>query len=480
MRLRTALNDYKRDRGHGATGTASTVDGALSGQGERLVHVAPSGAIRDFSSSLSGLSGIDRSRFGIETGDRTFWFDELETVRQHYYRETTLVETEYDAGEFTVHQYDLTLGREHLTHVELRGSIPPEAHLVAFLTLAPEGQETRVGRLIHEGAGPLDGDAVEVFHREEHDYVTASTGLSDVRAQIPERFEELLNPDPVALPREGAINRYEDTHLSGDVVVTAPLERAGRGLRTTLVTSLADDDERDAALARLCDTAIEHAGADELRTVARERATVSVPEETRRKRTVRSDLRALDLLEAPSGARIAGPEFDPFFRNSGGYGYTWFRDDARISQHLLESSRDLGLGVDVEAFARAARFYCDCQQSDGSWPHRVWAVDGSLAPGWANARVEGRADSDEYQADQTALTVNFLATFLREYDEELPTADERRIREAVAAGVDALEEARGDDGLPGGVRTSGRTWPASSPTPPRRSSRRTPPSRARR
>ncbi len=277
MRLRTALNDYKRDREHGSAGTASTVHGALSGRGERLVHVAPTGGIRDFSSALSGLSGIDRSRFGIETGERTYWFDELETVRQHYYRETTLVETEYDAGAFTVHQYDLTLGREHVTHVELRGSIPPEAHLVAFLTLAPEGQETRVGRLIHEGAGPVDGDAVEVFHREEHDFVTASTGLEDVRAQIPERFEELLDPDPVALPREGALNRYEDTHLSGDVVVTAPLERAGRGLRTTVVTTLTDGDtDREHALDEIRECAIDHADADELRTVARERAAVSV------------------------------------------------------------------------------------------------------------------------------------------------------------------------------------------------------------
>ncbi|MFC7096268.1 glycoside hydrolase family 15 protein [Halobaculum marinum] len=448
MRLRTALNDYKRDRGHGATGTASTVHGAFSGRGERLVHVAPTGSIRDFSSSLSGLSGVDRSRFGIETDERTYWFDDLQTVRQHYYRETALVETEYDAGEFTIHQYDLTLGREHLTHVELRGSIPPKAHLVAFLTLAPEGQETRVGRLIHEGAGPVDGDAVEVFHRTEHDYVTASTGLEDVRAQIPERFEELLDPDPVALPREGAINRYEDTHLSGDVVVTAPLERAGRGLRTTLVTMLTDDDDREGALSRLRDCAIEHAGADELRTVARERTGLSVPDDTPRRQTVRSDMRALDLLEAPSGARIAGPEFDPFFRNSGGYGYTWFRDDARVSQHLMESSEALDLGVDPADLARSARFYCEAQQADGSWPHRVWAADGSLAPGWANARVEGRDDSAEYQADQTALTVNFLATFLREHGEGLSTADERRIRESVAAGVDALDEARGDDGLP--------------------------------
>ena len=450
MRLRTALNDYKRDRGHGAAGTASTVHGAFSGRGERLVHVDPAGGIRDFSAAVSGLSGIDRSRFGIETGERTHWFDELETVRQHYYRETTLVETEYDAGEFTVHQYDLTLGREHVTHVELRGSVPPEARLVAFLTLAPEDRETRVGRLIHDGAGPGDGDAVEVFHREEHDYVTASTGLDDVRGQIPERFEEILDPEPVALPRDGAINRYEDTHLSGDVVVTAPLERAGRGMRTSLVTLLADGDGRDRerALAGLRDCASTHADADDLRTVARERTAVTVPSDVPRRRTVRSDLRALDLLEAPTGGRIAGPEFDPYFRNSGGYGYVWFRDDARVSGHLMASDDALDLGVEPASLARSALFYCEAQAPDGSWPHRVWAADGSVAPGWANARIEGRTDSDEYQADQTALVVRFLATFLREHADAVSTADERRIREAVVAGVDVLDDTRAEDGLP--------------------------------
>ena len=148
MRLRTALNEFKRDPSDG--GAADTSTGAFSGRGDRLVHVDPRGQIRDYSYALSGLYGVDRSRFGIETADHTYWFDDLDLVRQHYYRETTLVETEYDAGRFTVHQYDITLGRAHVTHVELRGAVPPEARLVAFLTLAPEGRESRVGRLIHD------------------------------------------------------------------------------------------------------------------------------------------------------------------------------------------------------------------------------------------------------------------------------------------------------------------------------------------
>ncbi|MFC6726290.1 glucoamylase, partial [Halobium palmae] len=253
MRLRTALNEYKRARGTRFPEECPTQRGAFSGHGDRLVYVDPGGFIRDYSSSLSGLYGIDRSRFGIETQDRTIWFDDLNPVRQHYYRETNVVETEYDAGKFTVHQYDLTLGRAHLTHVELRGAIPADAHLTAFLTFAPGGRETRVGRLIHEDAGPDGSKAVEVFHRKEHDYVTASTGLTDVRGQIPERFEEILSDEYFEFPREAVLQRYEDTHLSGDVVVSAPLERTGRAARTTLVTQLSNHEEvsREEALADL-------------------------------------------------------------------------------------------------------------------------------------------------------------------------------------------------------------------------------------
>ncbi len=353
MRLRTALNTYKRARSDHERfpEETKTVEGALSGHGDRLVHVGPNGALRDHSTPLSGLSGIDRSRLGVRTPDGVTWFDDLDAVRQHYYRETTLVETEYDAGTYTIHQYDLTLGRAHCTHVELRGSVPEEASLTAFLTLAPDSRESSVGRLIHERGGPDGSTALEVFHREEHDYVTASTGLSDVRGQVPERFEELLDDAAFEFPRQAAIRRYEDTHLSGDVVVSAPLERAGRGVRTTLVTQLSDHDDvgREEALVDLRNCATTHQSAEALREAARARADVAVAETVPRSEQVRADLRALDLLTAPAGAHVAGPEFDTFYANSGGYGYVWFRDDARITGHLMDADERFDIGVDDNA-----------------------------------------------------------------------------------------------------------------------------------
>ncbi len=449
MRLTTALNEYKRTRGARFPETATTDIGAFSGHGDRLVHIGPDGSIRDYSDSLSGLYGIDRSRLGIITDDQTHWFGDLETIRQHYYRDTKLFETEYDAGSFTVHQYDLTLGRAHVTHVELRGAVPSDAKLVAFVTLAPEGKEGRVGALVHEDGGPNGTKALEVYHRREHDYLTASTGLDAIHGQRPERFAEILDDEPVSFPRREPTEHHEQTRLSGDFLVTAPLERSGRSNSTTLVSQLSDHEEidREMALADLRTCAHEYATSDELRAAARKRTRVEVPGSLPHSEAVRTDLRALDLLTTPIGGRIAAPEFDPFYTNSGGYGYVWFRDDAAISGHLLEASDRLGLETQ-STLEESAQFFCDAQLEDGTWPHRVWGADGSLAPGWANANVERNAESNEYQADQTATVVAFLARLLRERYDRLDNDLLGDIRDTITNGVDALERDIADNDLP--------------------------------
>jgi len=449
MRLRTALDEFKRARSGRFPEESRTVAGAFSGHGDRLVHVGESGSVRDYSASLSELYGIDRSKLGLRTSNGVEWFADLETIRQHYYRETRLVETEYAAGAFTVHQYDLTLGRAHVTHVELRGRVPSDAHLVAFLTMAPEGTEAGVGALVHDEGGPDGSNVLEVFHRREHDYVAASTGLDGVHGQRPERLAEILDAGPVSFPREAEFEASDGTRLSGDFVVTAPLERAGRGHRTTLVTQLSDHHEvdRGTALADLRSCVADHGDADSIRTAARERTTVDVPESMPRSPLVRMDLRVTDLLEAQTGGHIAAPEFDPFYANSGGYGYVWFRDDAEVARHVLAAGKWLDIPVTDEV-ERSARFHCETQLADGTWPHRVWATDGSLAPGWAHARVEHNDASREYQADQTATVTAFLATLLRERQGTLDAGLSTAVRETVADAVDALVNSIDDNGLP--------------------------------
>ena len=449
MRLTTALNEFKHTRAERFPEESKTASGSFSGHGDRLVHIGENGSLRDYSDSLSGLYGIDRSRLGIQTGEETQWFSDLETIRQHYYRDTRLVETEYDAGSFTIHQYDLTLGRAHATHVELRGTVPQDAKLVAFLTMAPEGKDAGVGALIHEDAGPDGSRVLEVYHRREHDYVAASTGLDGVHGQRPERLAELLDDEPVTFPRSAPTERRDQTRLSGDFVVTAPLEQTGRSNSTTLITQLSDHSEvdRDTAMADISLSAETHTGATDLRESARERTRIETPDLMPRSDAIRADLRVMELLSAPGGGHIAAPEFDPFYEHSGGYGYVWFRDDACVSRHLLEAGDRLGMAT-TELLSESAAFLCARQLPDGTWPHRVWATDGSLAPGWANANVERNHDSPEYQGDQTATVTAFLATLLRTRHGQLSDDLTVTIRDTIVEAVDALSRDVADNDLP--------------------------------
>ncbi|GAA0505285.1 Glucoamylase (glucan-1,4-alpha-glucosidase), GH15 family [Halorubrum aquaticum] len=463
MRLRTAITEHKRRRGERYSTERPTTVGAFTGDGGRLVHVGPDGDAHDCSYALSGVGGTDRVRIGIAGSGGVRWLADLETTRQHYDGDTPLVETEYDAGRYTVHQFDLVVGDAHLTHVVLRGSPPANADLVASCAFAPDMVEGRVGNLVHEGSGPEGGDVIEVFHRREHDFLTASTGLSAAHGQRQETIPQLLGEDDGRTPHRGEIDEREDTSLTPDVVVRAPFERDGRTERVTLVsrpvldengpgsgesgdgTRLAEEADRADRLEAVSRIATAHADTDSVREAAEARAP-GVPDSVPRASTVASDLRALDLLESASGGRIAGPEFDHFYATSGGYGYTWFRDEAEASSALLAASEELDLDAREDLLASAA-FLCRTQDADGSWPHRVWADSGKVAPGWANARIEsGDGASPNDQLDQPASVVAFLAELRRTTD--VPEPLRSRIDEAIGDAVAFLRETTREDGLP--------------------------------
>ncbi|WP_224270110.1 glycoside hydrolase family 15 protein [Haloprofundus salinisoli] len=433
MQLRDALDDYKRHEGHNTRfpGERRSTTGLFSGFGGRLVHVDRDGSLRDFGYPLTGRNGIDRSRLGLRVDGEVQWFDADETVSQAYHEGTALVATERETPVGALTQYDLTVDDAHVTHVELDEE-RENAELVAYAGFAPNAQDTRIGQLRHE-------NAVELYHTTEHDFVGSATGFSDLHGQVPARFAEVLDDAAVELPRPASEDRYEEDRLSGDLVAFLPLDSG----RATLVTLLTDEHatDREAALGRVDELTSAYADADALRRAA-DAETLSIPDDAPNPEAVTADVRVLRLLSAETGLRIAGPDFDPYYAHSGGYGYTWFRDDAEISLFVDEASDYVGL--DLGSWTdRSARAYLFTQQRDGTWAHRVWPRDGTLAPGWANGRLEA-GDGVDYQADQTGSVVTFLASVVDEVDAEL----REDLVAALDDALDGLDDTLAADGRP--------------------------------
>ena len=435
MQLRDALDDYKRNTGHATRfpGERRTVTGRFSGGEGRLVHVDAGGELRDFGYPLTGQTGLVRSRIGLAVGNDVTWLDAAAT--QRYVGDTTLIETVHETDWGTVTRYDATVGDAHLTRASIdsdgHSNVDPEAlSLVVYARFAPDGRDDRVGQLRYD-------DTIEVYHADEHDFLASATGFTDLRGQLPATFPELLDDAPTDLPRDRDGDRYEEERLSGEVIVDAPFDD-GVATVGTLLTDRAEtgrDDAREllAALFDDLDTA------DALADAAGD-TIPSAPESVPSRELVVADLRVLSLLSSESGLRIAGPDFDPFYATSGGYGYTWFRDDAEISTFALEADDRLGLGLD-DWHARSAEMYVATQRPDGSWPHRVWPRNGSLAPGWANARIEDGPDVD-YQADQTGSVIAFLAQ-VRDAG-----ADVKGLDRTLVAALAGLDETLAADGRP--------------------------------
>ncbi|WP_267642082.1 glucan 1,4-alpha-glucosidase [Haloarchaeobius amylolyticus] len=436
MQLRDALNDYKHHR-HDATafpGESRSTTGHFSGRDGRLVHVDPDGSLSDYGYPLTGLNGLERSRFGLRVDDDVVWFDHCQPTAQTYHRHTALVVTDHETHLGSVSQYDLTLGDAHVTYFDCEDLSGEDVEVVAFVGFAPDAQDTRIGQLHHE-------TAIEVFHTDEHDFVASATGFAEIQGQVAAKYGEILSDEPVDLPRPISNGRYEEARLSGNLVAFLPVEDGS----ATLTTLLTDSSEfpREDALAHLDDLAATYTDAGALEDAATEQVEVPVPDDHDYAEAMAADLRVLSLLSGRTGLRIAGPDFDPFYAYSGGYGYTWFRDDAEISLFLLESAAEYDLALD-DWHDQSAAAYADTQREDGSWPHRVWPHDGSLAPGWANGRLESGDDVD-YQADQTGSVIAFLGAYADATDDE---ADRTDVTATLEAALDSLDDTLEDDGRP--------------------------------
>ncbi|MFC7240214.1 glycoside hydrolase family 15 protein [Saliphagus sp. GCM10025317] len=452
MTLRAALDDYKRHQGSPTVfpGERRTTSGRFSGLAGRTVHVGRDGTLRDFSYPLTGCYGIDRSRFGVRVDGEIRWLDELETTSQSYVDDTALVETTFaDDGLDTnfnleLERLDLTLDELHVTHVTVsEGSADA---LAAFVSFAPGGRDDRIGQLVYDDPG-----VVEVYHRAEHDFLTSEPRFETIGGQLPERLADVLNDEPVDYPSGEETGQYEDGRLGGYVLGFVPLENGS----ATVVSRLTDTPDSSAVVDDLVERTATLADVESIRAAApsisagREGSAdagtgtgTGTETETAdlEHATVVDDLRVLGVLSSERGSRMAGPDFDPHYEYSGGYGYTWFRDDAEIARFLLESADALDLDLET-VHEHSAAFYADVQLEDGTWPHRVWPDDGSLAPGWANDHIGG--DGVDYQADQTASVLSYLATYAETSNERA-----REVEPVIERGLAGLDATLAEDGLP--------------------------------
>ncbi len=428
MQSRDALEDYKRNQDATTRfpGEWRTTSGRFSGRNGRLVHVGEDGSLCEFSYSLVGLSGIVRSRLGVRPADdadaQTAWFDATAS-EQTYYGETALVITVHDTPWGPVTQFDLTLADSHVTHIDA-GEATTSLGVVACVGFAPDGRDKRIAQLHHE-------DVVEVYHAEETDYIASATGFESVRGESFVGFETLLSSAAIDYPRERPENPYDEDLLSGDVITVAPTDGGTTTISTLLTTRSAES--RQDALERVRSVGSIH-DADVLRHSATDQVETSIDDSVPYAGAIAADLRVLSMLTGETGLRIAGPDFDHYYANSGGYGYAWFRDDSEISRFLKAADDHFALGL-ADWHDRSVAAYSDTQLDDGSWPHRVWPFDGSLAPGWANARLEA-GNGVNYQADQTGSVAAFLA---------IADASEDNVIERA---LDALDASLAEDGRP--------------------------------
>ncbi|MFP8955946.1 glucan 1,4-alpha-glucosidase [Natrialbaceae archaeon A-CW3] len=428
MTLRAALDDFKRHQGSPTVfpGERRTTAGRFSGLAGRTVHVGRDGSLRDFSYPLTGCYGIDRSRFGVRIDGEITWLESVETTGQTYFEDTALIETTFAGDGFELERLDLTLENHHFTHVTVTEGRVND--LAVFVSFAPGGRDERIGQLVYDDPG-----VVEVYHRDEHDFLTSTPSFETVAGQLPERLPDVLDPEPAVYPNGDETGQYEDGRLGGYVLGFVPFEDG----TATVLSALEDRPDSASVVDDLTETVLEFSDAAALRDVA---PAVSQSPDGGVPDTVVEDLRVLGVLSSERGSRMAGPDFDPHYEYSGGYGYTWFRDDAEIARFLIESEPILDLDLET-IHDQSAAFYADVQLEDGTWPHRVWPDDGSLAPGWANDRLGG--SGVDYQADQTASVLSYLAAYAG-------TSEDRanEVEPVIERALDGLDDTLAEDGLP--------------------------------
>jgi len=290
----------------------------------------------------------------------------------------------------------------------------------------------RVGNLVHEEAGPSPEASSRCTIGPN---TTFSRPLRDCRP--PTVSGSALSPNCSARAARGS-RTAADRPTRGfsahpDVVVRAPFERDGRTERVTLASRAVLDRRETRETVDDAKDAISDGPDRQRRIEELSRIATAYPTPTTSARPPR-------VVVRPSPTTCRGGRWSRVTSARSTYSLpSPVRGSPPGVRPLLLHVRRLRLRG--SATRRRRRWPCSARATSSAWtptrscsrrppssvarrtrtargPHRVWADSGKVAPGWANARIEGAnaTAGPNDQLDQPASVVAFLARLRRTTD----------------------------------------------------------------
>lgn|GEM_PF-1008774 len=385
------------------------VANAVLGNGSLLVTVSRRGEVQQLTwPHLDHASQLGELRLGQLEGERIAWLDEPQlTSSQRFESDADILVTDLD------HEVVVTDVVDPRAPVLLRHVRGLTGRFAVYVRPELAGSARAGGAYVEPSSGTL------VFHRREH--VLAVAIDAPARAAVADRHrdgstaEELIGGRLYGGIVHGVVDGAIVTEHPAPTVTVAFAFATDRGEAVRRAQAALRDGPGDIHRAR---QAADRAVLDQV-TSPLGGAEVAALDR-------RSHLVFSCLSDRQTGGVLAGPEVDPWFERSGGYGFVWPRDLAFILLALLASGRrDLALP--------ALRWLVGAQGEDGLWLQRNW-TDGRLAPSWGT------------QLDETGAVLVACEQAWQALGDERLDAD---LWPAMARGADALVATLDPDtGLP--------------------------------
>jgi GH15 family glucan-1,4-alpha-glucosidase len=335
---------------------------AVVGNGSLLATVSARGEIeRLWWPNLDANQHLDELRLGLHDGEAVRWLDEEPFAwEQRYLDDTTVLVSEARGHGLAAETTDFVLADASVLVRRVRATGSAQ-RLVAYLR--PQLDEALHGQGCYVD---LERGAL-VFHRRDTvlaigiDVPHEVTCGRSVRGETYSVFADV---------QDGRLDGYTVAHRGIEGALACDLRDGAEAL---LVLSLGRTPDvalasLDAALA----TGVEQLLADRRRHDRDRVGTALAAIADELEPLYRRSLLVFDLVsDVQNGGVIAGPEMDPKYENSGGYGFVWARDLAFTILAFLACGRE-------DLARRGLGWLVRTQEPEGLWLQRHW-TDGRLA-----------------------------------------------------------------------------------------------------